>query len=194
MSFNWASVPLGEQEPSEKAQATDHFNNIFTKLSIWRSHFIALLPLQMLVFKMSRLSLHYKGRELWDKNKHFGKERQKSNLSFRLGPIAMLLLLWVTFFTPGLPRRLSTGRGKYFPQCQKVKKSIKLQNNSLWGLLGSISWELHDDEIEVGGEEKLFLNRKSPYLRHTYGMQYAACVNAYFLVTKEASCLCPFWS
>lgn len=87
------SVPLGEFQPCEKAQATDHFNHIGTKLSICRSHFVTLLPLQMLVFKMSKLRLDYKGREGSQINKSFGKEKQKSHLSLRLGQFAMLLLL-----------------------------------------------------------------------------------------------------
>lgn len=125
MSFNCAFCSSGripaKQEPCEKAQATDHFNHIATKLSIWRSHFVTLLPLQMLVFKMSKLCLDYKGREGSEINKHFGTEKQKTHLSLRLKQFAMLLLLWEIFFTPGLLRRLSTGRGKCFPQCQKVK-------------------------------------------------------------------------
>lgn len=82
MSFNCAFCSSGripaEKEPCEKAQATDHFNHITTKLSIWRSHFVMLILLQMLVFKMSRLHLDYKGREFWDKTSVLGKQNKRA--------------------------------------------------------------------------------------------------------------------
>lgn len=91
MSFNHALCSSGkipaEPEPCKTAQATENFNHIVTKLSIWRSHLVALV-----LFKMSRLHLDYKGRAFWE-NKHFWKQN-KSRLSLRLGPFGMLLLLW----------------------------------------------------------------------------------------------------
>lgn len=156
MSFNCAFCSSGripaEREPCEKAQAADHFYHIGTKLSIWWSHFVMLLPPQMLVFKMSKLCLDYKGREGSEINNSFGKEKHKSHLSLRLGQFAMLLLLWEIFFTPSLLRRLFTGRGKCFPPRQKVKN--KYQNNPPWGLLGRFFWEYCDGEKEVRGEKK----------------------------------------
>lgn len=202
MSFNCVFCSSGripaEPEPCEKAQATDHFNHIGTKLSIWRSHFVMLLPPQMLVFKMSKLRLDYKGREGSEINNSFGKEKHKSHLSLRLGPFAMLLLLWEIFFTPSLLRRLSAGRGKCFPSCQKVKN--KYQNNlpcwdEFFGNPMMVRKRLERRRRRFRGEI-IFLIENLLSWKHIYiylsismsiyisRMQHATLANAYLVTNK----------
>lgn len=153
----------------------------------------------MLVFKMSKLRLNYKGREGSQINKSFGKEKQKSHLSLRLGQFAMLLLLWEIFFTPGLLRRFSTGRGKCFPPWQKVKNiqqvskqpSLRPVGMNFLGILCWWEWGWRGGEGDL--EEKLlFLIENLFSWKHTYisGVQHATPANAYLATNKWSVLLC----
>lgn len=201
MSFNCAFCSSGripaEQEPCEKAQATDHFNRIITKSSIWMSHFVALLPLQMLVFKMSMLHLDYKGREFWDKTRVLGKQNKRviylSDWDHLLCSCCYEKHSSHQVFSWDYPQGEKSG--SHGAKKSKHPSSIKTTlAEACWdAFLGNplmVRVRLEGRRRRCRKEITFFIENLLSW-KHTYRMQYAISPNVYLFIIKEAWCLQP---
>lgn len=147
---------------------------------------------------MSGLSLNYTGWELWDKTSIWGKQ-DRSHLSLRLAPFALLLLLWEAFFTPGFLRRLSTEREKWFPRCQKSQHPASINithSEACWvTYLGNSMMVKSRLERRRGRFIRQIFLIGSPFSWEGVCM-YVGCnmllvLTLTFLITKEACCWQP---